>query len=175
MNYIYKDELYHHGIKGQRWGIRRYQNFDGSYTQAGLKRYYNSEKNYQTAKEHYRTTKSNYKQGSATKYDVNVAKSDYKMAKQRMNKDYRHLKQDKLGDQGKNLYAQGRRITDNAAVTKAIVTGTSIATTLLYRFGKEKEAMYTFAAGTAIGIGKSIVDEYQNRRLRAFYAHTSNY
>lgn len=32
-------ELYHHGIKGQRWGIRRYQNKDGSLTAAGQKRY----------------------------------------------------------------------------------------------------------------------------------------
>ena len=31
--------LAHHGIKGQRWGIRRYQNPDGSLTPAGLKRY----------------------------------------------------------------------------------------------------------------------------------------
>lgn len=30
-------ELYHHGIKGQRWGIRRYQNPDGSLTAAGQK------------------------------------------------------------------------------------------------------------------------------------------
>ena len=35
----YSDELYHHGIKGQKWGIRRFQNEDGSYTEAGLKRY----------------------------------------------------------------------------------------------------------------------------------------
>ena len=28
-------ELYHHGILGQRWGVRRYQNPDGSYTEAG--------------------------------------------------------------------------------------------------------------------------------------------
>lgn len=33
------DELYHYGIKGQRWGIRRFQNEDGSYTSAGKKRY----------------------------------------------------------------------------------------------------------------------------------------
>lgn len=33
-------ELYHHGIKGQRWGVRRYQNADGSLTNAGLHRYY---------------------------------------------------------------------------------------------------------------------------------------
>ncbi len=36
---INSKELYHHGIKGQRWGIRRYQNKDGSLTDAGKKRY----------------------------------------------------------------------------------------------------------------------------------------
>lgn len=33
------DELYHHGIKGQKWGKRRYQNADGSLTPAGKERY----------------------------------------------------------------------------------------------------------------------------------------
>lgn len=33
------NELYHHGIKGQKWGVRRYQNKDGSLTSAGNKRY----------------------------------------------------------------------------------------------------------------------------------------
>lgn len=32
------NELYHHGIKGQKWGIRRFQNKDGSLTKAGKKR-----------------------------------------------------------------------------------------------------------------------------------------
>lgn len=32
-------ELYHHGIKGQRWGLRRYQNPDGSLTAEGRKKY----------------------------------------------------------------------------------------------------------------------------------------
>lgn len=31
-------ELYHHGVKGQRWGVRRYQNADGSLTEAGRKK-----------------------------------------------------------------------------------------------------------------------------------------
>lgn len=32
-------ELYHHGVKGQKWGVRRYQYADGSLTPAGKKRY----------------------------------------------------------------------------------------------------------------------------------------
>ena len=32
------DYLYHHGIKGMQWGVRRYQNPDGSLTAAGKKR-----------------------------------------------------------------------------------------------------------------------------------------
>lgn len=32
------DELYHHGVKGMKWGVRRYQNKDGSLTAAGKKR-----------------------------------------------------------------------------------------------------------------------------------------
>ena len=37
--YISYTELYHHGIKGQKWGVRRFQNKDGSLTPAGQKRY----------------------------------------------------------------------------------------------------------------------------------------
>lgn len=33
------EELYHHGIKGQRWGVRRYQNDDGTLTAEGRARY----------------------------------------------------------------------------------------------------------------------------------------
>ena len=34
----YSSELYHHGVKGMKWGVRRYQNKDGSLTSAGKRR-----------------------------------------------------------------------------------------------------------------------------------------
>lgn len=38
-DYLTLKELYHSGIKGQKWGVRRFQNEDGTLTEAGKARY----------------------------------------------------------------------------------------------------------------------------------------
>lgn len=35
----YNNQIWHWGVKGMKWGVRRYQNTDGSLTDAGKKRY----------------------------------------------------------------------------------------------------------------------------------------
>ena len=42
--------LMHHGVRGMRWGVRRYQNADGSLTDAGKRRYSNGERAYKDLK-----------------------------------------------------------------------------------------------------------------------------
>lgn len=67
-DYILKNGvLYHHGIKGQKWGERRYQNADGSYTpnakdeNGGHGRYYNgTADSVKNAKAAYKQAKKDY-------------------------------------------------------------------------------------------------------------------
>lgn len=48
--WIDENELEHFGIKGMRWGVRRYQNEDGTLTEAGKERY-GTKENFEAAKE----------------------------------------------------------------------------------------------------------------------------
>ncbi len=63
--YTYTEELYHHGIPGQKWGIRRYQNKDGSLTAAGRKRAAKLEEKYQKLTGKKIPKRSNTKSGKA--------------------------------------------------------------------------------------------------------------
>lgn len=52
-------ELFHHGTKGMRWGIRRYQNKDGSLTLLGKRR--------ARKQEQFENSHEDYKQAHSTK------------------------------------------------------------------------------------------------------------
>lgn len=61
---MYSDKLYHHGIKGQKWGQRRYQYKDGSYTQEGKDRRNSGivKSGHDNSNHNYRIRKSNKKE-----------------------------------------------------------------------------------------------------------------
>lgn len=75
-------ELYHAGIKGMRWGIRRYQNADGSLTPAGRAHY--------RAKEERRAIKEE------VRAERRARKAEVKSIKSRQGRDPRDMTDDEL-------------------------------------------------------------------------------
>ncbi len=61
--------LAHHGVKGQKWGVRHWQNEDGTFNEAGKKRYFGN-----GGGENYKPVRSaggNARRALAKVYDVN--------------------------------------------------------------------------------------------------------
>ena len=177
---VYETELYHYGIKGQKWGVRRYQNYDGSYTKAGMKRYNTAMDKYDKKLSEYKDAKKSGVKGDALK----LRKAKVKEAKREVKKHYKHLKLDKQADKGKILYASGKRITfDNTVSSTLAKIGSLSLTAAVYnkqtnQLGNENVTKALAAIGgvslAASGI-KRAVDYAPQNQLRAYYSHTSNY
>lgn len=100
--------LAHHGVKGQKWGIRRYQNEDGSYTLAGKNRRSNQQNKRADSAEPHRLTDKQKKMLAVGAAAVGVGLAVYGA----------HRYRDVLNDRTlKALAAEGKVIAEDPANT----------------------------------------------------------
>ena len=92
--YNHIDEICHWGIKGQKWGVRRFQNKDGSLTPIGRKRYAESG---ETAK---RIASEDHKQAKALKskklYEMSNKELETLTRRMQLEQNYRNLNKQRV-------------------------------------------------------------------------------
>lgn len=178
MYYESTNELYHHGILGQKWGVRRFQYSDGTYTKKGLERYKKSEEKYNEAKSALKSAKADKKQGAQNKDKIIEARRNIRSAKKEMSKNYDKLKNDVRADRGKELYKSGKTITGTHISGNmknfGIAVGGTIAANVAASMNTPHSRMAAgvIAAGSyaaqAVILAKGARDA---RDIRAYYAH----
>ena len=98
MDFFTEDYLEHHGVRGQKWGVRRYQNADGSLTPRGKKRV--AKLNAKVDKIYAKKTKNTQKKIDAwDEANKRTVLSDYKVHGKRVRK-YASAKDKKIAAKG---------------------------------------------------------------------------
>lgn len=153
------NELYHHGVRGQKWGVRRYQNADGSLTKAGERRYGTTDnyKKVQEAKAQAEARKKAAKANARTsaevaKYNAKNQKTDFTEAKPKVTKkSIKSMSDKELNDnitrlqkekqykelvQGENV-TRGRKAVSEALTESGKQATRTIATAAMTYAGKQ--------------------------------------
>lgn len=149
------EELYHWGIKGMKWGVRRFQNPDGSLTPAGKKRY--------SAEGGEGEEKPNYAPKAPKKNagDYTDDKLRTQINRMQMEKQYRDLAGQtnvREDDPNKELKLQRERLQlqrDVKNLKKEINSGQTFVGSVLSDAGKK--ALTTMATGAMLYMGKQTV------------------
>lgn len=100
------DEIKHHGIKGQKWGVRRYQNEDGSLTAKGKQRY-GTKENFE--KQYPEDVKRNVK---TTKKAVGVAEKAVTAKQQNRERAKEERKREIKADREKQIREEAYKMSD---------------------------------------------------------------
>jgi len=130
-------ELYHHGIKGQKWGVRRYQNANGTLTSAGRKRY-SGKPSKQMQRAQKKAARSNGEDEQITTKKKTSRKERGKMSEEELaNRIKRLEKETKLKDLEKKNLDDGEEyakdILRSVGKKVAVQGGTAIAMIALYK------------------------------------------
>ena len=133
--FISEDELYHWGIKGMRWGVRRYQNEDGSLTAAGKRRQRREDDMYRQAKSKvandYARQGNKYQKKNGEALSRKIAKDDDPEArKARIDADIKEA-DDRVKFYGSKRAAKAA-IKDEAGYAKSVNRGKAAMDTLKY-------------------------------------------
>lgn len=181
----YGQTLYHHGVKGQKWGLRKYQNEDGSLTAAGREHYgYGTESSrskYKQAKKDYKAAKKAY--GKAfddafdyeTRHPISTMTNKAKRAEANRRWDDAEAKE-KVKDSAKEAYKQAKQEYKNSdeykarqeKIKKAAIAGAAMAAGALavygaYKINQKNNAEETKRLDSLIDNGKKISAYYAKK------------
>lgn len=120
-----EEMLEHHGIKGQKWGVRRYQNKDGTRTAAGKKR--EQSRSDESAHDDYNKAHS----GKSVK-DMSDAELRNRLNRLQMEKQYSQLTNSDT-NKGKKF------VSDTMKVATTVATVSTTALTIYNNYGKIKK------------------------------------